>query len=178
MDTNDGTPIERRNGGDPAAFRACFGRFATGVAVASCRAEGSGPVAGNGTAITVNSVASLSLDPPLALFCLEESSATMESFLRAGHFALNILAEDQRAISDRYARDHRPAPGDFGAPWRSGAPILEGALAVADCVLHDVHGGGDHRILVGRVVETAWREGARPLLYYRGGYGSMGDSAS
>lgn len=160
--------MHRADGKDGAAFRACFGCFATGVAVASCLPEGEG-----GTAITINSLTSVSLDPPLALFCLEESSSTVASFLRAGHFALNILAEGQQDISNRYARDHNPVEGDFDAPWRSGAPILRGALAVADCVLHDIHGGGDHRILVGRVVEAGWREGGAPLLYYRGAYGDL-----
>ncbi len=167
------TILRRAGGNDGLAFRSCFGSFATGVSVASCMA---GEEAG--TAITINSLTSVSLDPPLALFCLESNSGTMASFLRAGHFALNILADDQQAISNRYARDHNLVPGDFGDPWESGAPVLNGALAVADCVLHDVHGGGDHRILVGRVVETGWREGSGPLLYYRGNYGSIGDSAS
>ena len=171
--TTDDT-MRRADGQDAAAFRACFGSFATGVAVATCRA-GDDP----GIGITINSLTSVSLDPPLALFCLEGSSSTMEAFLRAGHFALNILARDQHAISDRYARAHVPVEGDFGDPWRSGAPVLRGALAVADCELHDVHGGGDHRILVGRVVEAGARgEGSAPLLYYRGGYGSIGVSAS
>ncbi len=174
MTTSDEhAPMTRGNGAENGAFRSTFGRFATGVAVASCRAEGE-----KGTAITVNSVASVSLDPALTLFCLEETSATIASFLRAGHFALNFLTEESQVISDRYARDHALIDGDFGAAWQSGAPILNGALAVADCVLHDVHGGGDHRILVGRVVETGWRENARPLLYYQGGYGNIGDTAS
>ncbi len=158
---------------DSAAFRATFGSFATGVAVASCRPDGE-----DGVAITVNSVASVSLDPALTLFCLDETSATIAAFLRAGHFALNFLTEDQQTISNRYARDHSFGTGDFGDGWKSGAPILNGALAVADCVLHDVYGGGDHRILMGQVVETGWRQDARPLLYFRGGYGNIGDSAS
>ncbi len=166
-------PLKRANAGDGLAFRSCFGSFATGVSVATCMADGE-----TGTAITINSLTSVSLDPPLALFCLENSSGTLASFLRAGHFALNILAEDQQMISNRYARDHNPVEGDFDMHWGSGAPILKGALAVADCVLHDVYGGGDHRILVGQVVETGWRAEARPLLYYRGSYGSIGDSAS
>lgn len=173
MTTEDSAPMTRGDGADAAAFRACFGSFATGVAVASCRAD-----EGPGTAITINSLTSVSLVPALALFCLDETSATLESFLRAGHFALNILDAGQEALSNRYARDHTALDADFGAPWESGAPILRGALAVADCVLHDVHGGGDHRILVGRVVGTGVRAGAAPLLYHRGAYGRIGDSAS
>ena len=167
MNRDDDADMLRAEGTDGLAFRACFGSFATGVAVATCWAEGE-----DGTAITINSLTSVSLDPPLALFCLENGSGTVASFLRAGHFAINILSDDQRALSDRYARDHRPLAGDFAEPWQTGAPVLTGALAVADCVLHDVHGGGDHRILVGRVVETGWRQG-RPLVYYRGGYDAL-----
>lgn len=173
MTTHD-PALKRENGADSAAFRGCFGSFATGVAVASCRAEGDAA----GVAVTVNSLTSVSLDPPLALFCLEAASARVEAFLRAGHFALNILDESQQALSNRYAKDQTLQDGDFGPAWQTGAPILKGALAVADCVLHDVHGGGDHRILVGRVVEVGQRDAGRPLLYYRGAYGSIGDSAS
>ena len=175
MTTNESAPLlQRKNGADSAAFRACFGSFATGVAIASCHAEGDA----TGVAVTINSLTSVSLDPPLVLFCLEVSSRTPETFLRAGHFALNILAEDQQDLSNRYAQNQTIIDSDFDEAWKSGAPILKGALAVADCVLHDVHGGGDHRILVGQVVEVGWREATRPLLYYRGGYGNIGDSAS
>jgi len=170
--TTDDT-MRRADGQDAAAFRACFGSFATGVAVATCRA-GDDP----GIGITINSLTSVSLDPPLALFCLDVKSATLESFLRAGHFALNILAAGQEDLSNHYARDHALREADCGDPWRTGAPVLRGALAVADCELHDVHGGGDHRILVGRVVEAGARGEGSPLLYYRGSYGSIGVSAS
>ncbi len=173
MTTDESAGLRRASGEDGAAFRACFGSFATGVAIASCRAAGEA-----GVAVTVNSLTSVSLDPPLALFCLEAESRSLAAFLRAGHFALNILAEGQEALSNRYAREQSMDETDFGAAWETGAPILDGALAVADCVLHDVHGGGDHRILVGRVREAGWREEARPLLYHRGRYGSIGASAS
>lgn len=174
MDTVETHPaMERGAGADSAAFRACFGSFATGVLIVTCRAEN-----GPGVAITINSLSSVSLDPALALFCLDENSATLSAFLKAGHFALNMLASDQADISNRYAQFHDPLPEHFDTTWLTGAPILKGALAVADCRLHDVYGGGDHRILMGEVVEVGWQSEASPLLYYRGGYGKIGDSAS
>ncbi len=166
------TDFQRGSGSDSTAFRACFGSFATGVLIVTCQ-----PPEGRGVAITINSLSSVSLDPALALFCLEERSATLARFLRAGHFAMNILSQDQSALSNHYAKNHDPRAEDFLPAWQSGAPILKGALAVADCSLHDVYGGGDHRILMGQVLETGVREGD-PLLYYRGRYGSIGEATS
>jgi flavin reductase (DIM6/NTAB) family NADH-FMN oxidoreductase RutF len=175
MKASDDRGLTRQVGTDEAGFRACFGSFGTGVAVATCHPDGAD---GPGIGITINSLSSVSLDPPLALFCLDDSSTTVAAFLRSGHFALNILSEGQDALSNRYAREHALDPAHALDPWQSGAPILRGALAVADCVLHDVHGGGDHRILVGQVGETGANPDARPLLYYRGGYGSIGTASS
>ena len=168
----DPTDFTRGNGSDSASFRACFGSFATGVLIVTCKPPGEA-----GVAITINSLSSVSLNPALALFCLEERSATLASFLRAGHFAMNILCRNQAALSNHYAQHHEVRDTDFLPAWQSGAPILKGALAVADCTLHDVYGGGDHRILMGQVLETGVRKGD-PLLYYRGGYGSIGDATS
>lgn len=160
--------LSRASGSDAAAFRGAFGRWATGVAVATC--EGPEGPAG----VTVNSLSSVSLDPPMALFCLEEGARTLPMFLAAGHFALNILAEDQRAASNHFAAETAFRPGDEADRWLSGAPLLAGTLAVADCRLLDTHGGGDHVILLGEVLEVGWREGAAPLLYYGGGYRNLG----
>lgn len=170
MDTAALPTMQRGAGNDSGAFRSCFGSFATGVLVVTCQAEGE-----PGIAITINSLSSVSLDPALALFCLDENSATLAAFLRAGHFALNILSEGQDGISTRYAQKHDPLPEHFDPAWTTGAPILKGALAVADCRLNDVFGGGDHRILLGEVVEAGWQPEASPLLYFRGGYGRIGD---
>ena len=160
--------MTRAAGTDSAAFRACFGQFATGVLVATCHPEGGQPIG-----ITINSLSSVSLDPPLALFCLEERSETLAQFLNAGHFALNILAAGQEERSNRFARDHAINGDDPFTVWSSGAPVFMDALAVADCRLQDVFGGGDHQILLGQVLDVGMREGATPLLYYRGGYGRI-----
>ncbi len=158
----------RGNADDTFAFKATFGRFATGVAIVTCAPEGEG-----GLGVTINSVSSVSLDPALTMFCLDDRAAVLSSFLRAGHFALNILAEDQSDLSNRFATDHKIRDTDPTEIWHSGAPVLRTALSVADCVLLDTYGGGDHVILLGRVVEVGHREDALPLLYYGGGYGKF-----
>lgn len=158
----------RRNADDPAAFKATFARFATGVSVVTCAPEGEGPLG-----VTINALASVSLDPALAMFCLDDRASILSSFLRAGHFALNILADDQADMSNRFAGDHTILDDDPTEVWESGAPVLRRALSVADCVLLDTYGGGDHVILLGRVVQVGHREDAAPLLYYGGGYGKF-----
>lgn len=157
---------ERHEASDPAAFKAAFGRFATGVSVATCAAPDEPPLG-----VTINALASVSLDPPMALFCLEERAASLSSFLRAGHFALNFLAGDQAPLSAHFARQHTLTEEHSSEIWVSGAPILTHALAVADCALLDTYGGGDHVILLGRVQSVGWRDDADPLVYYHGGYG-------
>lgn len=160
--------MSRDAGTDPKAFRACFGHFATGVLVATCHPPGEAPIG-----ITINSLSSVSLEPPMALFCLEERSATLAQFLKAGHFALNILAAGQEERSNRFARNHEIRGDDPFTVWSSGAPVFMDSLAVADCALQDVFGGGDHQILLGRVLDVGARKAAEPLLYYRGGYGRI-----
>ena len=160
--------MKRFDARDGAAFRATFGRFVTGVAVVTCR-----PPEGAPLGVTINALASVSLEPALALFCLEERAASLSSFLSAGHFALNILAEGQDERSARFAVDHSMTEVDPQEVWQSGAPVLTDALAVADCTLMDTFGGGDHVILLGRVLEVGWRQGVDPLVYYSGGYRRM-----
>lgn len=159
---------QRHDADDATSFRTAFGRFATGVSVATCAPSDGAPVG-----ITINALASVSLDPALALFCLEERSATLSSFLRAGHFALNVLAEDQADLSSRFATEHAFDTQDAPETWGSGAPVLTRSLAVADCMLMDSYGGGDHVILLGKVLEVGWRDDAGPLVYYSGKYGRM-----
>jgi len=156
---------------DLVAYRQALGRFTTGVTVMTCQPAGDGPIG-----VTVNSFTSLSLEPPLVLFCLREGGGSLARFLAAGAFAVNVLSRDQRDVSIRFARDI----GD----WRdlafrrmvTGSPVLEGNLATLDCRLEADHPGGDHRILVGRVLgfENTAAEHVDPLLYDRGRYASLG----
>lgn len=156
--------MKRSEASDTDAFRAAFGLFATGVAIATCA-----PAGGRSAGVTINSVTSVSLDPALALFCLEKRSLALPLFLEAGHFALNILPSGQQALSERHARQQE-LRGAYDI-WSSGAPVLPQALAIADCTLMDVYGGGDHVILLGRVLEVgASEEQSEPLLYFNSGY--------
>ena len=166
----DGVSQDQDRAVTQAAFRAALGRFATGVTVVTT-SENAQPVG-----ITVNAFASLSLDPPLVLVCIERSSYVHDLLKRTGVFAANILAEDQLHLSNCFARrsDQR-LKGFCGATWHTavtGAPILDGALGFVDCRIVGVYPGGDHSIFVGRVEAVGGSEDA-PLLYYRGAYTRM-----
>jgi len=158
----------RTSADDPTAFKATFGRFATGVSVVTCA-----PEEGARFGVTISALASVSLEPALAMFCLEERAIVLPAILRAGHFALNILAEDQSDVSNHFAGEHEIGSEEETEVWESGAPILRRALSVADCELLDTYGGGDHVILMGRVLQVGHRDDASPLLYYGGGYGKF-----
>ena len=151
---------------DSREFRDALGHFATGVCVITANPEGWEPFG-----MTVNSFASVSLDPPLILWSLKGDSEMREAFDKAERFAVNILRAEQQDLSDLYAKkdDHSLAPGHFelGA---SGAPIMPATLVSMECELEARHPGGDHIILVGRVTKLVQREAGAPLLFCAGGY--------
>ena len=144
-----------------------MGRFATGVTVASTR------IGEETWGMTANAVTSLSLDPPLVLLCVAKGGQSHERFSAGGCFALNILSESQRALSDRFAfQGPKDFSGlEFGAA-ETGAPILSGVVGWVDCKLVDTLAGGDHDIFVGQIVAGDVAEG-NPLIYYRGGYAGL-----
>ena len=154
---------------DPAALRTALGRFATGVTIVTTR-DGSGAPIG----LTANSFNSVSLDPPLILWSLARKSINLAVFEASSHFAINILAADQRALSDRFAR---PVADRFDSvDWREGAggvPVLDGSLASFECAAHRQIDGGDHIIFLGRVLRfraAAAEHDKEPLVYYAGRY--------
>ncbi|MEL6789309.1 MAG: flavin reductase family protein [Pseudomonadota bacterium] len=142
-----------------------FGRFATGITVATCRnAEGAT------VAITVNSFTSVSLEPPLVLWCLETKARTYDDFMAADSYGISVLRADQRALSDRFAG--YPAPGSTPPAMRdgpTGAPLLEDCIARFDCRIVDRHPAGDHVILIAEVVDFHSEPGA-PLVYFSSTY--------
>ena len=151
---------------DEARFRQVLGHFATGVTVVTGIADGE-PVG-----LAVNSFTSVSLEPPLVAFCVNLKSTSWPRLREAGTFCVNILAEDQEALSRAFAG--RGPDRFMGVGWRpapSGAPILGGVLAWMDCTVDAEHEAGDHLIVVGRVGELDLGREGRPLLFYRGGYG-------
>lgn len=151
---------------DPSDFRAALGCFATGVAIVTARASD-----GERVGITINSLSSVSLEPPLVLFCLGKQSQWLEALRDAGHFVVNVLAEDQRTLSQRFAVSSPDRwEGVETETWKTGAPVLRGCLAGIECETMTIHEGGDHLIMVGRVVRLASTRSGKPLIYFRGRY--------
>jgi flavin reductase (DIM6/NTAB) family NADH-FMN oxidoreductase RutF len=156
----------------PRDFRDCLGQFTTGVAVVTTRA-GDGAKAG----ITINSFASVSLDPALVLFSVDQRATTHALFTgEATRFCINILSQKQKYISELFS-----APGQGGwdrVPYEDdslGMPRLTGSVAAFTCERHALHDGGDHSIIVGQVRELMLGETGEPLLYYGGRYRALGD---
>lgn len=150
---------------DRRALRDAFGTFMTGVTVVTTL-----DAAGNPIGFTANSFASVSLDPPLLLVSIAKASANFATFAEATGFAINVLAETQKDLSNTFAR---PVADRFAmADWHigpQGSPVLGGVSAWFDCSLHQLIDAGDHAILIGQV--QAFDAGTQPGLgYYRGGY--------
>lgn len=151
---------------DPALFRQLMGRFTTGVTVVTVGSPG-----GKLSGITVNSLSSVSLDPPLVSICIDREADMHATLTGATGFVINILRSDQESVSRRFA-DDRPDRFDgvgYGLST-DGHPILEGVLAHLECTVQASIPAGDHSVFLGRVVGGAPGEGS-PLLFYRGGYG-------
>ncbi len=149
-------------------FRRVCGRFATGVTViAVLDAEG------RPHGVTINSFASLSLDPPLVMVCLDLRSGVLRYFLESTHFIVNVLACDQEHHSRRFSM---PSESRFqGVNWQRaecGAPLIEGALAHLECSTFRWFEAGDHAVLIGQVVRAGCREG-EPLVFFGGSYASL-----
>ena len=153
---------------DPGILRRVLGQFATGIVVVTTRTDDGLPVG-----MTVNSFCSVSLEPPLVLFCVSRASRLHPVFTAAPAFAVNVLAEAQRDLSRTFAR---PGLDRFGTlshrTGDSGVPLLPGALAVVTCTTASVTEAGDHDIVLGRVTELdcAPRSLAGPLVFYGGAY--------
>jgi len=150
---------------DSAEFRTALSHWSSGVAIITTRDADGAPVG-----LTATSFASLSLDPPLILFCLGLESTTREAFVAAQGFAVHMLTAQQESLSNRFAAKG----GDkfAGLEWsegRRGTPLLPHCLAVLECRMHAQLPGGDHIIMVGEV-EGITTHGGEPLLYYRGAY--------
>lgn len=152
---------------DAARFREVLGHFASGVTVVTAAAED--PVG-----FTCQAFAALSLEPPMVLLAPAKSSTSWPRIAQAGSFCVNILESGQEAL----ARSFSVSGGDkfAGVAWEpapaTGAPLLEGVIAWADCELEQIFDAGDHELVTGRVVALGVGEG-QPLLFYRGGFGSF-----
>jgi flavin reductase (DIM6/NTAB) family NADH-FMN oxidoreductase RutF len=148
------------------ALRDALGCFATGVTVVTTLTE-AGPLG-----ITVNSFSSVSLDPPLVLWSPARKSRRFSAFEASTHFAIHVLAEEQRALAQHFTMEGRFSGISFTSGL-GGAPLLEGCAARLECAHAAAHDGGDHLIVVGEVLRIVKSERA-PLLYYRGAYRTLG----
>ncbi|MEO1610810.1 MAG: flavin reductase family protein [Pseudomonadota bacterium] len=154
---------------DTRALRDAFGAFMTGVTIVTTLDEAGAPAG-----LTANSFTSVSLDPALLLVCVAGASRTLPAVRASKGFAVNILAEGQEALSNRFAGKAEDRFEDVD--WRPGplgAPILPGVCGWFDCALHDEVAAGDHIILIGRV-EGFDHPGGAPLGYAKGGYFTLG----
>ena len=145
-------------------FRTALGMFATGVTVVTARGADGAPVG-----LTANSFNSVSLAPPLVLWSLARTAGSMPHFQRGSHYAINILAADQRNLAERFAGK---AEDRFtGLEFREGsggAPLLDGAAAVFECFNRSRYEEGDHVIFVGEVERCTSRPAAQPLIFHGG----------
>ncbi len=157
---------EFQAGSDPRTLRDAMGCFATGVTIVTAiDAEGT-PVG-----LTANSFTSVSLDPPLLLVCIANSSGTAPALREAEHFGVNVLQIGQQPASNRFAtRGEDRFTNLPWAPGQTGVPLLGSSLVSFECQRESLHEAGDHFILVGRVVRAQFEPHRDPLLYFRGKY--------
>ena len=148
-------------------FRQLLARFASGITVlttvdARQRAHG----------MTVSAFTSLSLNPPLVLVCVDRAASMLTVLDAASHFAVNILAQGQDALSRRFSREEmvRRFDGIGYSLGAGGVPVLHDALAVAECRRTARYDAGDHAIFIGEVVAGTMSQGTRPLIYFAGSY--------
>ena len=148
-------------------YRDALGIYPTGVALVTIMHDGAP------RAMTVNSFASVSLDPPLILWSLAKDSARYTLFLEAEAFAVNVLAADQQALATACAQnDDLEAAGAHWTTGEGGAPLVGGAVARFECVREAVHPGGDHDIIVGRVSGFDQPRQAPALVFHKSAYSS------
>ena len=153
---------------DNRAFRDALGKFATGVCLITVNDAESGPIA-----MTVNSFASVSLEPALVLWSIQNDSECYREFTTCEHFGISVLPATAMEESNRYASKggHAVEPDDFSAN-EFGTPLFKSALANFSCKLHAIHDGGDHQIIVGEVVGFEAVDGA-PLVFFAGAYRAL-----
>ena len=157
------------------AFRSAMGRFATGVTVVSARGR-------HPHAMTANAVTSVSLDPPLLLVCLDQEARVHDAVLEDGRFGVSVLGVDQLRISDWLATRGRPLVGQLSQVpvvigEVLGLPLVAGSLVRLECEVEAAHPAGDHTVVIGAVRGLDAGAGpADPLVWFGGGYRTLGDS--
>jgi len=148
-------------------LRDAFGEFATGVTVVTAVRPGGEPVG-----VTANSFTSVSLEPPLLLWCLSSNSSAAMAFAPGAAFAVHVLSHEQRDLAVHFAR-RTPDKFEVDQHWRAKPhpPHLDGGLCRFDCRVQAVHPGGDHLVIVGEVFALT-RSHGKPLAFYAGHFGT------
>jgi 4-hydroxyphenylacetate 3-hydroxylase, reductase component len=154
---------------DTRAFRQALGCFPTGVAVITALTS-----EGHSVGITVNSFTSVSLEPPMVLWCLDKRSQLYEVFTTTRSFTVSVLGTAHEDVSARLAKQGSHSLADIALiETEQGPPALADALAFFECAIEAVYEGGDHAILLGRVLRFARRDAGAPLVYFKGRYGAL-----
>jgi flavin reductase (DIM6/NTAB) family NADH-FMN oxidoreductase RutF len=151
---------------DGRDMRNALGRFATGVCVITTTTDDQ-----RALGMTANSFSSVSLDPPLVLWSLQSNSDVYDAFSTPRYFAINVLAKEQETLSNQYAQkgDHL-IEQEHARIGKYGSPVIRDALVTFECEIEATHAGGDHLIVVGRVLNMVSRPAGDPLLFFSGGY--------
>ena len=148
------------------AFRETLGRFPTGVTIVTALSPEGLPIG-----VTISSFNSVSLDPPLILWSLSTNSPKLEAFRRAEHYAVNVLASDQRDLSNRFASRTEDRFAEVPVfTGLGGIPLIEDCCAWFECTQEAQHPGGDHLIFIGHVQRFAHRKENSPLVFFDGAY--------
>lgn len=156
----------------PDDFKGALGSWAAGVTVVSTILDGR--VYG----ITVSSFSSLSIEPLLVLVSIQSSNTLAAMIPKSKVFAISVLADDQEAISNAFSKSGREPAATLGADvptldWHTGSPIVAGAIAHLDCRLETAIPGGDHTIMIGRVIGASFDAAKQPLIYFRRRYRNL-----
>jgi flavin reductase (DIM6/NTAB) family NADH-FMN oxidoreductase RutF len=153
---------------DPTVFRRVLGRFPSGLVIITTKLDG------RLYGVTCQAFTSVSLDPPLVGAFLKEDSGSLWAIGQAKQFAVNILAQDQTELARIFSISGADKFRDIDlAEAPSGLPLISGAIAWLDCTLHDRFDAGDHSAILGLVVAMDCERDAKPLVYWRGGYGEF-----
>ena len=151
---------------DAGNFRAALGKFGTGVTIITAKGP-DGPVG-----ITVNSFASVSLDPPLVLWSLAKTSKRTPIYQAADHIAIHVVAADQADLCMGFIKNGQAFDPKITSHNDHGLPLIDGCLARFECTANAVHDGGDHLIFVSQVNQVTANDGD-PLMFFNSGFGGF-----
>lgn len=159
------TEADTPSGFDPSDYRRALGGFGTGVALVAAKDS-----AGQAHGLIINSLTSVSLHPPIMLWCLANSSAAYDVFTQATAFSLNILRSDDHSVAKQFSRRgaDRVIPPDQICTMDTGAPVLLAAVASLDCRMHLRQPMGDHEVIYGDVIAYRADPGVDALGFFRG----------